>query len=150
MPQSVYECMFILDSNKYAKDPGKVSGQVPDLVKKCGGEVLVSRLWVEQKLAYPIEGHKKGTYWLSYFRLDHDKVPMFKRECQLNESILRQLLLKVDPRLVDTLVSHAQGKTASPASDAPPRRTGDDKDAKDAKDADSEASSEAKQETVDA
>jgi small subunit ribosomal protein S6 len=114
--------MFILDSNKYAKDPGKASGNVAQLIQKCGGEVLVSRLWVEQKLAYPIQGHRKGTYWLAYFRLDHDKVPLFRRECQLNENILRQLLLKVDPRLVETLVSHAQGKTVTPASDAPRRR----------------------------
>lgn len=146
MAQSVYECMFILDSNKYAKDPTKVSGQVPQLVEKCGGEVLVSRLWVEQKLAYPIEGHRKGTYWLTYFRLDHDKVPMFKRECQLNEVILRQLLLKVDPRLVDMLVSHAQGKAAGPESEAPQQKSDD----KDASDDDSEESAETKEETADA
>lgn len=113
---SVYECMFILDSNKYAKDAAKVSGQVAQIVEKCGGEVLVSRLWVEQKLAYPIEGHRKGTYWLSYFRLDRAQVGLFNRECQLNENILRHLLLKVDPRLVETLVAHASGQPAeSPA-----------------------------------
>lgn len=110
MSANVYECMFILDSNRYAKDPGKVSGQVPQLIEKCGGEVLVSRLWVEQKLAYPIEGHKKGTYWMTYFRLDGEKVTQFNRECQLNENILRHLVLKVDPRLVETLVSHALGE----------------------------------------
>jgi len=108
---NVYESLFILDSNRYAKDPGKVSGQIPELIEKCGGEVLVSRLYVEQKLAYPIEGHRKGTYWMTYFRLDGEKVTQFNRECQLNDNILRHLVLKVDPRLVDTLVSHARGES---------------------------------------
>lgn len=110
---SVYECMFILDSNKYAKDAAKAGGQVGQLIEKCGGEVLVSRLWVEQKLAYPIEGHRKGTYWLSYFRLDRGQVGMFNRECQLNENIVRHLMLKVEPRLVETLVAHASGNAVA-------------------------------------
>jgi small subunit ribosomal protein S6 len=110
---NVYECLFILDSNRYAKDPGKVSGRIPELIEKCGGEVLVSRLYVEQKLSYPIEGHRKGTYWMTYFRLDGEKVTQFNRECQLNDNILRHLVLKVDPRLVDTLVSHARGESTA-------------------------------------
>ncbi|MEQ8789590.1 MAG: 30S ribosomal protein S6 [Pirellulaceae bacterium] len=115
MSKNVYECMLILDSNRYAKDPQGVSGKVPELVEKCGGEVLVSRLWVEQKLAYPIEGHRKGTYWMTYFRLEGDNITQFNRECQLSDNILRHLVLKVDPRLVDTLVAHARGESTAPS-----------------------------------
>jgi small subunit ribosomal protein S6 len=110
LAQNVYECMFIFDSNNYARDPSGVSGRVPKMVSQCGGEVLASRLWNEQKLAYPIKGHRKGTYWLSYFRLDSDRVPEFRRACQLNDDIVRSLMLKVDPRLVETLVAHARGE----------------------------------------
>src|SRR5438067_1730257 len=103
--------MFILDSNRYARDPGGISGQVADMVAKCGGEVLVSRLWNEQRLAYAVKGHKKGTYWLTYFRMETAKLVEFNRACQLNENVLRKLVLKVEPRLVEPLVSHALGKT---------------------------------------
>jgi small subunit ribosomal protein S6 len=108
--QNVYECMIIFDSNRYARDPGGVSGQLNEMVNKCGGEVLASRLWNEQKLAYPIKGHKKGTYWLSYFRMETPKLVEFNRACQLNENIMRKLVLKVEPRLVEALVAHALGK----------------------------------------
>jgi small subunit ribosomal protein S6 len=101
--------MVILDSNKYAQDPSGMGQQVPNLVSKCGGEVLVSRLWNEQKLAYPIDGHKKGTYWLTYFRLDGNKLTEFTRELRINETVVRTLTLKVEPRLVDALVEHAKG-----------------------------------------
>jgi len=109
LAQNVYECMVILDPNKYAQDPGGLGATIPNLVAKCGGEVLVSRLWNEQKLAYPIDGHKKGAYWLTYFRLDAAKLDEFSREMRINEMILRSMTLKVEPRLVEALVEHAKG-----------------------------------------
>ena len=128
MSTNVYEGMFLLDSNRYARDPNGVSNEIDQIVKKCGGKILVSRLWSEQRLAYPIEGHRKGTYWLTYFKLDSLQQPALNRACQLNDSILRNLILKVDHRLVDTLVSHAGRPAASAAApaaagDARPSRT---------------------------
>jgi small subunit ribosomal protein S6 len=107
---NVYECLFILDSNRYARDPNGVSGEIPAMIEKLGGEVMVSRLWNEQKLAYPINGQRKGTYWLTYFRMQGPKLSQFNRECQLNGNILRHLTLTVDPRLVEALVAHARGE----------------------------------------
>ena len=110
LASNVYECMFILDSNRYARDPAGISGQIPQMIEEFGGEILASRLWNEQRLAYPIEGHRKGAYWLTYFRMQTEKVVDFNRACRLNENVLRNLTLRVDPRLVDTLVAHARGE----------------------------------------
>jgi small subunit ribosomal protein S6 len=101
--------MAILDPNKYAQDQAKLGAKIPDAVAKFGGEVLVSRLWNEQKLAYPIDGHKKGVYWLTYFRMNGQKLDEFNRELQIDETIVRSLTLKVEPRLVEALVEHAKG-----------------------------------------
>jgi small subunit ribosomal protein S6 len=118
MAQNVYECMVIFDPNKYAQDPGGMAALIPTHVVKLGGEVLVSRLWQEQKLAYPIDGHKKGAYWLTYFRLDSNKLAELNRELRINETILRTLTLKVEPRLVEALVEHAKGgQKARPATE---------------------------------
>ena len=113
MSAHVYECMFLLDSNRYARDPSGVSAELNVMVEQCDGTILVSRLWNEQKLAYPIDGHKKGTYWLSYFRLESNRQQELVRKFRLNEAILRQLILKVDPRIADALVQHAAGGTVS-------------------------------------
>ncbi len=107
MAQNVYEGMFILDSNRYGRDAEGVSGRVEQLIGQFGGEMLVSRLWEERRLAYPIKGQRKGTYWLTYFRLDTQQLKELLRQCEIEDAILRQLILKVDPRLVETLVSHA-------------------------------------------
>jgi len=111
---TVYECMFILDSNHYARDPAGVAGRLPDMIEKLGGQILANRLWNEQKLAYSIKGHRKGTYWLTYFRLESTRLSEFTRACRLNESILRNLCLNVEPRLVDALVAHARGERQLP------------------------------------
>jgi small subunit ribosomal protein S6 len=105
--------MFILDSNRYARDPAGVAGKMPEMVQKLGGQMLASRLWEDRRLAYPIKGQRKGAYWLTYFRLDSKQLTTLNRETQLNDNILRALFIKVEPRLVDALVSHAQtGGTA--------------------------------------
>ncbi|MFO7904045.1 MAG: 30S ribosomal protein S6 [Planctomycetota bacterium] len=110
MASNVYECMFILDPNRYARDPNGVAGQIPTMIEQAGGEVLASRLWNEQRLAYPIAGHRKGAYWLTYFRMPSERVAQFDRACRLNENVLRNLTLQVDHRLADTLVAHARGE----------------------------------------
>jgi small subunit ribosomal protein S6 len=104
---NVYEGMFILDPNRYGRDAETVSGQIPAMIEKLGGEMLVSRLWEERRLAFPIKGQRRGTYWLTYFRLESGRLGDLRRQCQITEDIIRVLFLKVDPRIVDALVAHA-------------------------------------------
>ncbi len=145
MAENVYEGMFILDSNRYARDPSGVSGLVEKLVKEIDGSLLVSRLWEERRLAYTIKGHRKGTYWLFYFRADSEKIALLNRQCQISDEILRHLFLKIDPRIVDALVSHAnQDETkSSPAPEAAKAKAKDkEKDKEKEKEKDKDAPAE--------
>ena len=117
---NVYEGMFILDPSKYARDPAATSQQISDMVAQNGGTVLASRLWDERKLAYPINGHKKGVYWLTYFRMPGDGITPLERQCEINDDIIRKLILKVDPRIADALVQHALAGEASQRRSATP------------------------------
>ena len=118
MAQNVYENLVILDSNKYAQNPAEMGAQIPNLVSKFGGEVLVSRLWEERRLAYAINGQRKGTYWLIYFRGPSSMLTALNREWEINEGILRHLVLKIHPHLVDAVLEHAKAGPA-PAAPAP-------------------------------
>jgi len=108
LARNVYEAMFILDSNRFGRDPDGISGQLADMIQKAGGEILVSRLWEERRLAYPIKGQRKGTYWLIYLRLDSLQLAGLRRQFDITETLLRFLFLKIDPQIVDALVAHAQ------------------------------------------
>lgn len=129
MSATVYECMHILDSNRYARDPSGVQESVDSTVTKYDGEILVSRLWNEQKLAYLVDGHRKGTYWLSYIRIEGSRLVELERAFQLNENVLRSLTLRLDERLVDPMVAHALGETAPTVSDETVSDTGSSEEA---------------------
>lgn len=104
---AVYEGMFILDPTKFARDPGAAAQQVADLITNHGGTILAARLWDERKLAYPIKGHKKGVYWLTYFTMPGGNLIALERQCEITDDIVRKLVLKVDDRIADALVQHA-------------------------------------------
>ena len=114
---AVYEGLFIFDSNKFARDRDSLSQEVEKLVEDVDGEVLVSRTWEERRLAYPIKGQRKGAYWLMYFRMPTLRLKELTRACSINESILRQLFVKLPPSLVDPIIAHAKGETAVPVAE---------------------------------
>ncbi|MDO5581996.1 MAG: 30S ribosomal protein S6 [Planctomycetia bacterium] len=105
--EHVYEGLFILDSEAYARNPEGVSKQLSETVEALGGTIRVSRFWESRKLAYPIKHRTHGSYWLMYFRLDTAKFADLNRQFQLNNNILRFLLVTIDPRIEETVVEHA-------------------------------------------
>src|ERR1700722_16682660 len=101
MPANVYECMFLLDPTKVAGDVPAAAQQLHGILEKNKAEILASRPWDERRLAYPIKragvNHKKGLYYLTYFKANTQALLGIERDFQLNETILRQLVLKIDP-----------------------------------------------------
>src|SRR5947208_2316282 len=112
MPAHVYECMFLLDTNKVAGDVGTAAKQLHTLLERNHAEVLASRPWDERRLAYPVKGHKKGLYYLTYFRSEGKNLVDLERDCVLNEMILRSMVLRIDPKLVDTMLTLARDEHA--------------------------------------
>ena len=110
MAVNTYETLFILDSNHYARDPGGLAKKIDEIITAEDGKVLVNRLWMEQKLAYPIDGHQKGTYWLTYFEMEGPGLAKIARAFKLNESIVRQQTIKLEPRLVEPILANARGE----------------------------------------
>jgi small subunit ribosomal protein S6 len=112
MPANVYECMFLLDTNKVAGDVTAASRQLHGILERNQAEVLASRPWDERRLSYPVKGHKKGLYYLTYFRTEGKNVTPIERDFALNETILRALVLHVDPKLVDIMLTLARDEHA--------------------------------------
>ncbi len=133
MAQNVYESMFIFNANAFARNPGGAATGIEEIVKTVDGEILASRLWNEQKLAYPINGQRKGAYWLTYVKMESTELPKFNRACQLNELILRHMVVKIEPRLVDAMVAVAKGEVPA-ISNAEVKTAADDETEEEAED----------------
>src|ERR1700694_4693518 len=101
--------MFLLDSAKVAVNWDDSVRQVHEILAKHNSEIVASRQWDERRLAYSVDGHKKGTYLLTYFKTDGSNVDEIVADCRLSDVVLRELILKVHPKLVDTLAN--QGMT---------------------------------------
>jgi small subunit ribosomal protein S6 len=104
--------MFLLDSTKVAGDVPAAAKQLEGILTKNQAEILASRPWDERRLAYPIRGHKKGLYYLTYFRTEGKNLVNIERDCALNEMILRPLFIRVHPKLVDDMLAVARDEHA--------------------------------------
>lgn len=112
MPDNVYECMFLLDTNKIAGDVPGAAAKLHSIFERNAAEVLASRQWEERRLAYPVQGHKKGLYYLTYIRAEGEKLREIDHDISLTEIVLRHLMLKIDPKLVDVMLTLARDEHA--------------------------------------
>jgi small subunit ribosomal protein S6 len=111
--------MFLLDTNKVAGDVAAAAKQIHTILERNHAEILASRPWDERRLAYPVNGHKKGLYYLTYFRTEGKNLLSIERDVILNELILRSLTLKVDAKHVETMLAIARDEHALALQVAP-------------------------------
>jgi small subunit ribosomal protein S6 len=112
MAATIYECLFLLDTAKVSGDVAGAGKQIQAILEKNQAEVLASRPWDERRLAYSIKKHKKGLYYLTYFRTEGKNLVNIRRDIALSELILRSLMLAIHPKLVDTMLSVARDEHA--------------------------------------
>lgn len=109
---NLYDCMLLLDKTKYNANPSGVVEGIHALITKHGGEIQASRPWDERKLSYPVKGHKHGTYFLIYFTMNGPELPKLEGDFNLNENILRFLVLKVHTKLTESMLAMARDEHA--------------------------------------
>ncbi len=107
---AVYEGMFILDSNRLARDRDGLPRELTAAIEEVGGLIELSRLWEERRLAYPIKGHRKGSYWITYFRGGSTSITELNRKFELMDGVLRHLIIRLPDRLVEPILDHAKGE----------------------------------------
>lgn len=105
MAENLYEGMFLVDSARFASDSDSTTNEILGLLEKAEATVVAHRPWQDGKLAYPIEGLKKGLHFLTYFRMEGGNMPTLNRACQLSDVVVRQLIIKHPPKLFDAMVA---------------------------------------------
>ena len=116
-----YECMFLLDSGKWAIDPQGTENAVRDILTRCEAELVALTPFQEGKLAYEIEGQRKGLHLLAYFSMDGSRGKELARLSKLSPVILRHMVIQhplvLFNLLTDALRQHAEGgEAAAPAA----------------------------------
>jgi len=91
-----YEAMFLVDPVKHGEDADGTEKVVSSLLEKHGAKVTRFERWDERKLAYDIKGHKRGVYLLALFEMPGSNIQALRGDCELTETILRQLILRLE------------------------------------------------------
>lgn len=92
----LYETLVLLDNDVVRKDWKQAKAIVTDTIAKYEGDLKACRRWDERRLAYPINRKKRATYFISFFEMDSAQIPGFLRDLELNERVLRSLMVRVD------------------------------------------------------
>jgi len=92
--KKTYEGMFLLDAGN--PDFQAASEPVRNILSRYDAEILSFKPWDDRKLAYEIRGRKRGLYVLAYFTADPLKIREIEHDCELDERVIRQLILRKD------------------------------------------------------
>ncbi len=91
----MYEGMFLF-SQATASDFGGMIAHLNEVLQRGHAEVVAMQKWDERRLAYEIDGQKRGVYILVYFRAPGTDVAHIERDCNLSERIMRAQILRAD------------------------------------------------------
>ena len=105
-----------MNSGKFAANPEGMTSEVLSILEKAGGTVVAHRPWQDGRLAYIIEKQRKGLHYLTYFRMEGTKLKDVNRACQLNDNILRHLVIKQPQPLFDAMVKAINPEEVAPDS----------------------------------
>jgi small subunit ribosomal protein S6 len=93
--KSLYEGLFLV-SQAAAADLNAVTEHLKGILARADAEVIGLQKWDERRLAFPIKGQRRGTYFITYFHAPHAKIQGLERDSNLSEQILRSLFLRSD------------------------------------------------------
>lgn len=92
----LYEALFLINQTVLATDGAGATAHVQEMLDRAEAETLYLQRWDERKLAYPIEGQKRGTFLISYFRGRPTQIANIERDCNLSEQVLRVMFIRAD------------------------------------------------------
>ncbi|HUG92669.1 MAG TPA: 30S ribosomal protein S6 [Planctomycetaceae bacterium] len=115
--EHLYEGMFLLDSGKFAADAEGLSAQLVALLEKAGGEVTAHRPWQDGRLAYEIEGHRKGLHYVAMFKMHGDRIGDLARACKLSNLVIRHMVIRQEPIVYEAMLN---ALSSGPVEEEPP------------------------------
>lgn len=94
--KNLYEGMYIISATLSDEARKRALDVIKDQITEHGGELVKLHELGRRKLAYQIDGHREGYYFLLYFNLHPSHVSELWSEYHLNEDLIRFMTLRTD------------------------------------------------------
>jgi len=94
--QNLYEGMYILSATLSDDARHKALDKIKAGITGLGGEIRKVHEQGRRRLAYEINGHREGYYYILYFDAPPAAISELWREYHLNEDLIRFLTLRTE------------------------------------------------------
>ncbi|MBI4231334.1 MAG: 30S ribosomal protein S6 [Planctomycetes bacterium] len=88
-----YEVMLLVSPPAGKETWDDVRKRLGETFQHHEAEIVKDAKWADRRLAYPIGKHRKGIYHLMHVRAAPARIAPLRRDLQLQESVLRELIL---------------------------------------------------------
>ena len=113
-----YELGFILDPEVNEEQSNAIIERIQQIVNNHDGEVVRISQWGRRRLAYPIRHKRDGFYVFFDMILTPETVSELDRNMRVTEEILRHIIIRRDPKIVQQ-EREARAAQAAQAQSAP-------------------------------
>jgi small subunit ribosomal protein S6 len=94
--QQLYEGMYILSAHLSEEARGKALEKIKEQIVSRGGSIVKVHDQGRRRLAYEINRHREGYYYLIYFTLSTAALAELWEEYRRNEDLVRYLTVKAE------------------------------------------------------
>ena len=94
--KNLYEGMYILSATLSDDARNKALDRIQNGITSRGGEIAKIHTQGRKRLAYEIDGHREGYYYIIYFEVKPSALAELWQEYHLNEDLIRFLTLRAE------------------------------------------------------
>lgn len=94
--QNLYEGMYVISATLSDDARNKALQKIQTGITQRGGEIVKIHDQGRRRLAYEIDGHREGHYYIVYFNLRTSGIAELWQEYHLNEDLIRFITLRTD------------------------------------------------------
>lgn len=92
---ALYEGMFLFPQSATANLQAAID-HLKEVLEKCDVSIINFSKWDDRRLAYEIEGNKRGVYFLVYFNAPTKMIADLERRCNQSEEIMRMMVTRAE------------------------------------------------------
>lgn len=94
--QNLYEGMYVISATLSDDARNKALQKIQTGITQRDGEIIKIHDQGRRRLAYEIDGHREGHYYIVYFNLRTSGIAELWQEYHLNEDLIRFITLRTD------------------------------------------------------
>ena len=92
-----YEILYIVNPNFERKKLDETMKEIDNRLTKTKSKIINHIIWGKKKLAYPMQGHKYGTYILVHYQGGNkDKLNQFDSWLKLSDLVIRHMIVRIE------------------------------------------------------